>query len=138
MKIQFYSILLTALFVIQKSDAQNVKSGTAKNILEVIEDLSFFWKMDSLGTNGFRSCSAKSFLKAKIIDITEDVIVLKLGKPTRISYDTGGDNYIYNIYDGKLVNETAKYTGVIRYLNFHFDKSSKKLLGIGSYEDSLY
>lgn len=70
------------------------------NCSKKIDELSFFWKMDSLGTNGFRAYTYKYLIECNKDSVTIDYLIDKLGKPNQISGGRSGETYYkYTVLD---------------------------------------
>ena len=88
----------------------------------VIKDLSYFWKNDSLGNNGFRYYAYKRILNSKLDTLSVDSLIMYLGKPNNIIESTTTQTYIYNFFDMNKMQ--GDYKG--RYVYYiGFDKKNK-------------
>lgn len=79
------------------------KSDTISKCSQVLTDLSYFWKLDSLGTNGFRLYSFKKISNSKLDSIHYKTLFEKLGKPNNILKSTTDVVYIYHYFNASLI-----------------------------------
>lgn len=108
--------------------AQNKESLKQEKLSEVLRDITFYWKKDSLANNGFRLQSYQRLLNATI-DINTgsfniDSLKFFLGKPS-VTWETNkGPVFVYYIRDGRLVEPPDNELG---FISFNFSVPSKKL-----------
>lgn len=66
--------------------------------------ISYFWKLDSLGRNGYRMLASERLTKCNKVGITQAYLEENLGKPNRTSKDNlGSTYYLYYYFDGKAL-----------------------------------
>ena len=74
--------------------------------MEFLDDISYFWKLDSLGNNGFRYAMFKGLLTLPKNQISVPVLLDKLGRPNeKKGSNTGISYYVYHVIDGKRLPE---------------------------------
>lgn len=93
--------------------------------------MSYFWKLDSLGQNGFRLFSYEKLYKCKLDKVTSSYLIEKLGKPNFIDKDREGDFYCYYYYDGKSLPKEANKVPERLVIHFYFKKGNPYLQFIG-------
>jgi hypothetical protein len=96
------------------------------------ESISYFWKLDSLGTNGYRLQVYRCLATCNKGKITEEVLLQKLGKPNETHRDNKGTiYYIYYFFDGKSIPKEADLARTRMFIFFRFDKGSPYLAAVG-------
>jgi hypothetical protein len=101
----------------------NVKDSMSR-CSNVIEEISYYWKLDSLANNGFRECAYKKVLKSKLDKISKSFLLEKLGKPNEISENFNGDTaFIYYYFDIKAMPKTYEAPLAVWYISFFFKKN---------------
>jgi hypothetical protein len=79
-KMKFITCLV---FVIQFStftysqNRPNVKDSMSR-YSKVIEEISYYWKLDSLANNGYRRCASGGILESKLDKISKSFLLEKL------------------------------------------------------------
>ncbi|MFN4316149.1 MAG: hypothetical protein ACK4E0_17805 [Chitinophagaceae bacterium] len=67
---------------------------------KVIDEIGYFWKLDSLANNGFRRCAAKGIVESKLDRVSKAMLITHLGKPNSISEKFNGDiEFLYYYFD---------------------------------------
>jgi hypothetical protein len=95
-----------------------------KKCSDVIKEVSYYWKLDSLANNGFRECAYKKVLKSKLDKISKSFLLEKLGKPNEISENFNGDTaFIYYYFDIKAMPKTYEAPLAVWYISFFFKKN---------------
>jgi hypothetical protein len=86
-------------FISFDANCQDTIQKKATKLSALIEAHSYWWRLDSLASNGYRLCSSKDFFKENIIidQVSKDSLVSQFGKPSSI-WDTPGDQIIYRYY----------------------------------------
>lgn len=93
-------------------------------VSRIINDVSYFWKLDSLANNGYRSCASERLLKAKLDKISKAFLLEKLGKPSTISEKFNGDiEYIYYTNDILKMPKNFEAPLATWYVGFLFRKN---------------
>lgn len=121
MKMKTQILLVFFIFFFQCAFSQKIPAPMPEvpTTSFLMKDISYFWKMDSLGNNGYRNCSAYNLLKSKLDTISRNYLIDKLGKPTRISIAFNGyESYIYNIFDATMMN--SNYRGPLSTVHIFF------------------
>jgi hypothetical protein len=95
-----------------------------------LSEVSYFWKQDSLGHNGYRYEVYKRLLTCRSSEMTVEKLKKYLGNPNIISPYTGGVSYVYYYFDGKTIPKNSGLAPERGYIAFDFDKDGKKLLFI--------
>jgi hypothetical protein len=91
---------------------------------KVIEEVSYYWRLDSLANNGFRECAYKKVLKSKLDNISKSFLLEKLGKPNEISENFNGDAaFIYYYFDIKAMPKNYEAPLATWYISFFFRKN---------------
>lgn len=116
--------------------AGNEIQDSCSKLIKDIE-FSYFWKIDSLGTNGFRYISASKFKNCKLDKITKQNIIEHLGIPNQItekSFFIPGDIYMYYTLDftkldySKLPESYGLWACI--YVAFKFDSKNEIVVDI--------
>jgi hypothetical protein len=121
MKLLILSCIIFATFTVS---AQPIDSTHADNCSKYMEIWSYFWKNDSLGTNGFRLQTFKWFLDCKMSKINKSFLVDKLGPPNSINMDRSGVYYLYYYYNGRAIPEKANLSLEKLSLVFFFKETN--------------
>lgn len=128
-------ITLILLFYFSPAKSQYVKAGDSLIKVDYLESVSYFWKMDSLGTNGYRYCAYPLILN--YIDknkLTVEHLVNHLGKPTEISNNRGTTYYKYHYFNGSLIPIEANLATELFYIYFEANEGSNYISKIGKGE----
>jgi hypothetical protein len=129
-------IFFTVLILGCKASGQ-ISSKDSSKTITYLSQISYYWKLDSTGTNGFRLFAYEPLLKKENTkDITEELLFEKLGKPNRINKDNGGTVYSYYYFDGSSIPKEAGKTWETFSIIFRFYPNSKyvDLVGTEYYE----
>jgi hypothetical protein len=110
--------------------AQSNKQFSSDSCRYVLNELSYFWELDSLANNGFRLFTHDRFLKCKLNNITVEELFTKLGKPNLVRPNNQGVEYVYYYYNGELLKKIPGMLEDQLYLVFEFRNSSKYLISI--------
>ena len=131
-------VLVSSLSYAQNN---NIKSSTDTcinkrylvNCSKSINELSYFWKIDSLGQSGFRAYTYDFFLYCNKDSVTKEYLIEKLGKPNRITGDhLGTVLYGYICFDGPYISAHVDvYAGELIILFFVFRANEKYVSDIG-------
>lgn len=128
-------LLIFAMFIFSTSIFSQELSVDSVSSSKVISDVSYFWKLDSLGNNGYRLCVYKQIVDSEIDQdkISRGFLVSKLGRPNKVWTTNKGIEWIYYVLDGKkLSSEFGGTLDVCVYISFLFDKYEKFLLSKSS------
>jgi hypothetical protein len=103
-------------------------------ISKLIKNKSYYWKLDSLGSNGYRRESVKYLRATKVYDVDYDFLLKYFGTGiTNKSHYFADPEHLYLLYyTFNTLNmgkewETAR---IADYLIFEFDSKTKKLTSI--------
>lgn len=114
------SIGCSLLCYSQKSNIDSIRSCT-----EVMNELSYYWKLDSLPSNGFRFYTYHMFLHCKIEKVDKETLLSKLGRPNSIQETNHGYEYRYYYFD--ISNMPKGYDAPLAcwYISFNFGLDHK-------------
>jgi hypothetical protein len=128
MKVVF--LFFCAILSSGKTYSQKNKVFHSDSCRYVLNEVSYFWKLDSLANNGFRLYSHEKLLQCKINNITPEEIFDKLGRPDIVRKSSKGIEYIYYYYNGDLFKKMPGMSWEQLYLCFDFYNGSKYLTSI--------
>jgi|GEM_PF-2804315 len=100
----------------------------------VLTAISGQWKIDSLGTNGFRNSVLQQVQNCKVDSITKSFLFAKLGKPQhRQMFYVGVENkwyvgFRYNVLNRSGNDNVTPFQG--SYVQFVFDEHENLLIEI--------
>jgi hypothetical protein len=103
---------------------------------EKLNQVSYFWKLDSLGTNGLRYWASFDFLDVKIDTLYYEDIITALGRPNQKweGFRTDKATLVYHTLDAaKLPKVDLPYA--CYYIAFVFDTLSKRVISV--YTDNM-
>ncbi|MDB5253930.1 MAG: hypothetical protein JWP27_3099 [Flaviaesturariibacter sp.] len=98
-------VLLLIVCITKVTHAQVAKKDTLISTSKVINQLSDYWKFDSLAVTGDRLFTYKQLLTSKLDQVSKDFLVEKLGKPNQLRNTTYGTEYVYYIFDIKALQK---------------------------------
>lgn len=106
---------------------------TSNNCTNIINRLSYYWKLDSLGTNGFRLYTFEKILKSHFDNVSRSLILDKLGQPNQIVKSNYGQEYRYYYYDFGRMPKGFDGAPAIYFLTFKYGDYDKfaKVVEIG-------
>ena len=113
------------------SFSQSKEDNVSDGCKDFLKNVSYFWKLDSLGQNGYRVCVYNGFLKCKFDKITLTELYERLGKPNYVSKDNSGTYYCYYYYDGITLPKESGYTPDVGILKFMFEPNNPYLKSVG-------
>jgi hypothetical protein len=116
---------LVTILLLQINGIAQKKKLVREYCSEVMSELSFFWKIDSLGSNGFRLYTYKRILDSKLDSITKQDLVAKLGKPSFIGKTTTDSTYIYIYFDPRKAAIGRDVSAAVFYIDFEFKNHGK-------------
>ena len=120
------SILLLIICISKVTNAQVAKKDTLIATTKIINQLSYYWKLDSLAGNGFRLYTYNQLLKSKLDQVSKTFLVEKLGKPNQLRNTNHGEEYVYYYFDIKAMPKNYDAPLACWYIAFHF-KTSESL-----------
>lgn len=97
---------------------------------QIAAQLDYYWKLDSLGTNGLRLFTYQKFIKCKIDSISVEYLLQKLGKPNRI-WPINHEKkicYVYNVLDVSKMPKELDLPYSCSYVSFIFSSKTNKLI----------
>lgn len=110
--------IFTFLVLYLDSQAQIVKAEQ-RECSEIINELSYFWRLDSLGSNGFRLFSYELILKARLNTLIVDTLFKKFGKPNQTLKSQKDVTYLYYYLNPRKVPDPDYGSfGAIYYIGF--------------------
>ena len=127
---KFLYIVLFLTFISIKTFSQETKTFHSDSCRYVLNEISYFWKLDSLANNGFRLYAYEKLLKCKLNSITYEELFDKLGKPNIIRHTNKGVEYVYYYYNGDLFKKIPNMPWEQLYLCFEFKNGSKYIASI--------
>jgi hypothetical protein len=128
---KYFSLLVLSMCFSLNLYSQERKPNLSDSCSNYFDIVSYFWKNDSLGHNGFRLYTYESFLKCKMDKISLPYLFEKLGKPSEIDKDQKGVYYIYYYFDGKTLPKAANKATERLSIHFYFEFSSPYLKYVG-------
>lgn len=128
MKFLFFFLMATSFC--SNSYSQKVKADTSQSCSQIINELSYYWKLDTLANNGFRRYTYQKFLGCKLDKIYADVLLIKLGKPNEIRRTNKGTDYLYYFFDMRTMPKNYNAPRMCGYINFKFESDGNYLSSI--------
>jgi hypothetical protein len=108
------------------SFSQSEKPGLTDSCsTRIFTTVSYFWKNDSLGTNGFRLYSFNELLKCEPAKLPISYVFEKLGKPNNVGEDETGVYYYYDYFDGRNISREANLSLVRLYICYKIKHKGK-------------
>jgi hypothetical protein len=104
---------------------------------KAIAEGGHFWKIDSLGSNGFRDCYADKLLAKKIVPVKYQVIIDNFGKPSEERYNNKIISLSYNIFDPRHMPWLSHPPLMYWYIVFTIDKNTMTLLRVDRWHVDL-
>jgi hypothetical protein len=129
MKTKMLALLMVCVFL-QKTSFSQSKLPDPYSCAEVFKDVSYFWKLDSLGSNGARYFSYQKILDCKCDTLTVRFVKANLGKANKMRRTTDGIEYIYYYLDFKAMPKNYSGPYACFYISFMFTKTEDKLIKI--------
>ena len=124
-------MLIFALGLVFNSFSQEKKENQSDSCAKYLDHVSYFWRLDSLGQNGFRLYTYHYLRDCKFEKLTLSKLFEKLGKPNFVEKTNRGTDYYYYYYDGRYLPKEAGLMPELLYLIFSFNSGSIYLNGIG-------
>jgi len=91
---------------------------------KIIAEVSYYWKIDSLGQNGYRLCNYKKILKSSLDEVTIDFLLKKLCTPNFIVKDNSGTYYSYYYFNGRIIPKDIGFSEELMYISFKVNTAS--------------
>ena len=120
-------ILLSAPCISLSSYSQKALRDTARTVLQVAKELSYYWKLDSLASNGFRLYTYEEFLKCNRDKVYADELLNRLGKPNKVRQTNKGIEYLYYCFDKRKMPKNYNAPSAIWYIAFKFENEQNTL-----------
>lgn len=128
----FFFVLILITSKITKAQSSNDCQHTCDYLYESI---SYFWKLDSLGTNGFRNEVHKCLFSCYNDSLNKEFILSRLGKPNESGRDSNSDYLIYHYFNGRLLPKEAGFSMEFFFIIFRFTKGKTiKSIAKGHYD----
>ena len=130
----FFIIGIVLLFVTSKCNAQDSVSVSMQ-----LKYISYFWKLDSMATNGLRYFSSTYFLKCKIDSVRREDIITALGTPNRISKDpiSGGETLVYFTLNPTKLPTKSEWPAARYFIAFVLDPATRRLISMYEEDDDM-
>ncbi len=130
-----FALILLALSLNAHTQTKETKQ---RKCSEIINELSYFWKLDSLGTNGLRLYSYDLILKARLDTLRFDTLFSKLGKSNMTLTSQKDVQYLYFYLDPRKLRATDYGSfGAIHYIGFTRKKNEDIISQISSWHLDL-
>ncbi|RYG43685.1 MAG: hypothetical protein EOO01_20910 [Chitinophagaceae bacterium] len=120
----FLSVLVGSKSVGQVPILYADTSYTLKNLLM---HCSYFWKKDSLGTNGFRAVISENISEVKVDSLPQEFVLRKLGPPTTIVELPQYFVYKYIVIGEVSIDSSWRGSKDLVFMAFFFKKNTQKL-----------
>lgn len=130
MRMKITHCFILFLFFCKNMNGQKAMPDTSNRSSNVINIVSYYWKLDSLANNGFRLYAYKDLLNSKIDKVYRSFLLEKLGKPNQIRKTNHGVEYIYYYYDSKALTKEHGKPFECGYISFKFGEYDKYLTSI--------
>jgi hypothetical protein len=118
--------LFISLFFSFFSFSQSEKPGLTDSCsTRIFTAVSYFWKNDSLGTNGFRLYTFNELLKCEPTKLPISYVFEKLGNPNNVREDETGAYYFYFYFDGRNIPKEANLSLVRLYICYKIKHAGK-------------
>ena len=130
-----YSFLVFAFFLCLASFCQS-NQNTQCDCSKVIDEVSYFWKNDSLASNGYRYLAYQQLKNCKIVSLDKSLLFGKLGKPNKTLKSIDGESYIYYYLDTQRLPVELGLASACWYISFFYKNDSVFLqyIDVGSIE----
>ena len=123
--------MLIGLLLCVVSFSQKSATDSSCNCREIMEKISYYWKLDSLASNGFRLYVYEKFLTCNRNNVNRASILDKLGTPNLIWKTNKGHEYVYYYYDGsKDLRQKKGGLAECLYISFQFGIYDKFLSSV--------
>jgi hypothetical protein len=125
MKVKAFSLFIGLLLISIDTLGQQLSKDTLNLCSRIIELKSYYWKLDSLGANGYRLCSSDEILKCQLDKIKLDDLLKYFGKPNKVEKSSQGVEYIYYYFDYRRLPKEVNSVAAIYFIGFFFKDDSK-------------
>ncbi len=116
-------IKLSVLLTLNVSSQPKVDlSNDCSNRMAMV---SYYWKIDSIGTNGYRLCAFNQLIDCNLSDVTKLILFQNLGRPNKVDNDETGVYYIYYIFNGPEIPKSANLVSERISIVFPLRKEAK-------------
>ena len=115
--------ILISMFLIAGSTngfGQGTTGTYSDSCSRILRDVSYYWKLDSLGQNGYRACNYRRFLNCKMDALTSAEVLERLGKPNFTTRNQNAFWYFYYFFDGRIIPQSAGYSEELLFIKFYF------------------
>ena len=119
-----------AISLCRNGSGQQATIDSTEYCSKIINQVSYYWKLDSLANNGFRLCAYKRLLNCRLDKIYRGLLLDKLGKPNTIRKTNYGAEYVYYVYDSKAMPQENERPFECVYITFKFGEYEKYLNGV--------
>ena len=100
--------------------------------LKCLSSVSYYWRLDSLGRNGYRFEVHKCLVNCIKGNVTSEMLLEKLGQPNKMQKDNlGSVFYYYYFFDGRSIPDNEKLAKELMFIFFRFDKGNPNLAYVG-------
>jgi hypothetical protein len=121
---KFLFIILIFIASSLNSSAQKEKKDSLL-CSEMMNEVSYYWKLDSVPNNGFRYFTYHLFFKCKIDSIDRETLLTRLGNPNSIMETNHGFEYRYYVFDAVKMPKEFVSPLACWYISFNFDLTHK-------------
>ena len=102
---------------------KNIQKNKEMLCSTVINEVSYFWGLDSVGSNGFRAATVSKILESKLDTISVTFLLSKLGKPNATRKSTSDVEYVYYYFNPYKIPREVGNSDVILYISFECKKN---------------
>lgn len=127
MKLSFLFCLLSVTF---KCSCQVKLLDEIRSCSEIMNEISYYWKKDSVANNGFRFYTYKMLLECKFDNLDTATLLSKLGQPNSLLKTNKGYEYRYFYFDILQMPKGYDAPAACWYISFNFGLKGKYLLEI--------
>jgi hypothetical protein len=92
---------------------------------DIMNEVSYYWKLDSIPNNGFRFYTYRMFLSSKLDNITRETLLEKLGKPNSLIETNIDIQYRYYYFDIIKMPKDFDAPYSTWFISFNFNPGSK-------------
>jgi len=118
------------LIIVIKFYGQKFDQDTSRSCSDIMREIGYYWRLDSLANDGFRYYTYDKFLRCKIDSVNKDFLLSMLGKPNRVWEETNGTYYVYHYFDITKMPKNYNAPMACLYVAFGFGKKSGYLVVI--------
>jgi hypothetical protein len=105
-----------------------VKKNKIENLSSVVEEVGYFWRLDSNGTNGLRLYTYKRLLNSNLDSIDFKYLLENLGKPNFIKTNIETVEYGYVYMNPMKIPYDFNMSNAVFYISFYRKTNSKYIL----------